>query len=103
MERCGAGKPLITAARKLSRFYFRKIFFPSANRWFVLRRLSGVLLPPMEGLMRYLRLLVIFDLLVSTAAFADVAPCSKDRLKFCNDGKTALRTSVLAYYSIRMS
>ena len=39
--------------------------------------------------MRYLRLLVIFDLLVSTAAFADVAPCSKDRLKFCNDGKTA--------------
>jgi hypothetical protein len=39
--------------------------------------------------MRYLRLLLIFELLVSTAAFANVAACSKDRLKFCNDGKTA--------------
>ena len=44
--------------------------------------------------MRYLRLLLIFELLVSTAAFANVAPCSKDRLKFCNDGKNALKTSV---------
>jgi hypothetical protein len=34
--------------------------------------------------MRYLQLLVIFELLVSTAAFATVSPCSKDRLKFCN-------------------
>ena len=53
--------------------------------------------------MRYLRSLLIFELLVSTAAFADVAPCSKDRLKFCNDGKNALKTSVLACYSIRTS
>ena len=57
----------------------------------------------MEGHMRYLRLLLIFELLVSTAAFANVAPCSKDRLKFCNDGKNALKTSVLACYSIRTS
>ena len=34
--------------------------------------------------MRYLKVLVIFELLVSTAAFATVSPCSKDRLKFCN-------------------
>ena len=67
----------------------RKIFSSSASRWFILTRLSGVLLSTMEGQMCYLRLLLIFDLLVSTAAFADVAPCSKDRLKFCNDGKAA--------------
>ena len=34
--------------------------------------------------MRYLQMLVIFELLVSTAAFATVGPCSEDRLKFCN-------------------
>jgi hypothetical protein len=39
--------------------------------------------------MHYLRLLLIFELLVSTAAFATVSPCSKDRLKFCNDVKAA--------------
>jgi len=39
--------------------------------------------------MRYLRLLLVFELLVSTAAFATVSPCSKDRLKFCNDVKAA--------------
>lgn len=38
-------------------------------------------------LMRYLLLLIIFELLVSTAAFATISPCTNDRLKFCKDVK----------------
>jgi hypothetical protein len=40
-------------------------------------------------LMRYLPLLIIFELSVSTAAFATVSPCTGDRLKFCKDVKAA--------------
>ena len=40
-------------------------------------------------LMRYLPLLIVFELLVSTAAFATVSPCTSDRLKFCKDVKAA--------------
>jgi hypothetical protein len=37
--------------------------------------------------MRYLPLLIIFELLVSTAASATISPCTNDRLKFCKDVK----------------
>ena len=37
--------------------------------------------------MRYLPLLILFELLLSTAASATVSPCTSDRLKFCKEVK----------------
>ena len=37
--------------------------------------------------MRYLSLLILLELLVSTAASATISPCTSDRLKFCKDVK----------------
>ena len=40
-------------------------------------------------LLAMLPLSIIFELLVSTAAFATLSPCTGDRLKFCKDVKAA--------------
>ena len=37
--------------------------------------------------MRYLPLLIIFELLVSTSASATISPCTSDRSKFCENVK----------------
>lgn len=39
--------------------------------------------------MRFLPLLITFELSVSTAAFATISPCTDDRLKFCKDVKAS--------------